>query len=170
MADSIVSSVTIKIKSVATASGDHETYTSPIDYTKTISFTDGTGANGIEYHWSDNRALSAASNEDLDLAGGLTDPALRVITFSAIKMIYIFSNATDGVLTVGGAASAQLVNWVSDSSDEVIVRPGGFLCLVAADATGYAVGAGTADELNLAHTGAAAMTYDIIIFGEGTVA
>ncbi len=50
--------------------------------------------------------------------------------------------------------------------DTVKVKPGGAIALVAPDATGYAVTAGTADQLKVANSaGGTSVTYDIIIIG-----
>lgn len=139
-----------------------------IDLIKDIAFTSGTGANQINLLWSDQRTLAASTGEDLDLAGSLVDAFGNTLTFASIKMIYIFSAAANGDnLLVGGAASAAISTLFSDTSDEIIVAPGGTMLLVNPNAAGYAVTATTADLLRIenADSGAAA-TYDIIIAGD----
>lgn len=65
------------------------------------------------------------------------------------------------------AASAAVSTLFSDTSDELILGPGGTLLITNPGATGYAVTATTADLLRIenADIGAAA-TYDIIIAGD----
>jgi len=166
------SKISIRFSGTYTNSLDNQTVSAPWNYTKTWSFTSGTGANQAQVVWSDQRTLSASATEELDLAGSLTDAFGDTITFTSIKAVYIYaaSGNTNDVV-VGGDAVAALVNWVSDSSDEIILLPDGAALLVAPDATGYAVTAGTGDILEVTNSaGSTSVTYDIIIIGEGTTA
>lgn len=55
---------------------------------------------------------------------------------------------------------------MANSSDIINIRPGGALILLAPDATGYAVTAGTGDLLRIANSaGSTSVTYDIILIG-----
>lgn len=136
-------------------------------YGPTYVFADGTGADQIKQVFADTRTISASSNEDLDLAGGLTNALGQSITFTKIRAIAIKASPsnTNNVL-VGGAASAQFASWVGDATDVVVVRPGGLLVLVAPDATGYAVTATSADLLRIANSaGSTSVSYDIVLLG-----
>lgn len=129
--------------------------------------TNGTGANQADRLWADTRTINASSNEDLDLAGSLTDAFGATITLARVKLIYVKAAAgnTNNVV-VGGAASNGLLNWVADATDKINVRPGGVLLLAAPDATAYAVTAATGDLLRIANSGAGtSVTYDIVIVG-----
>lgn len=129
--------------------------------------SDGTGADQATQAFSDERTLSASSNEDLDLAGVLTDVFGASITFTAIKAILLVADAGNGDnIELGGAATNALVNWVGDASDKVVIPPGGMFLITAPDATGFPVTAGTADLLRVANAdGAASGTYKIVIIG-----
>jgi hypothetical protein len=149
---------------------DLATATVPISFTKTWTFTDGAGANQVDQVWSDTRTLSASATEDLDLAGVLTNSFGVTVSFARVKVLWVApaSGNTNNV-QVGGAAAAQFVNWVANSSDIVNVRPNGGFLLVAPDATGYAVTATTADLLKFANSAAGTgVTYDIVIIGSLT--
>lgn len=140
----------------------HEAAWSPI-----LSFTDGTGANAAKVAFTDERSISASSSENLDLAGGLTDAFGNAITFTKIRGIFVYaaSTNTNNVL-VGGAASNTFVNWVSDATDVIVVRPGGMFALIAPDSTGYGVTASTGDILKVANSSSgSSVTYKIGIFG-----
>ena len=70
-------------------------------------------------------------------------------------------------MVVGGAPSNAFVNWVSDATDKIVIKPGGTFALIAPDANGYGVTAATADLLKVANSSSgSAVLYDIMIFGE----
>lgn len=130
-------------------------------------FADGTGADQIKNIFADTRTLTASANEDLDLAGGLTNALGQTITFTKIRGILVRAAAgnTNNVI-VGGAASNQFVTPFGGTAHTVTVRPGGLLVMVANDATGYAVTAGTGDLLRIANSaGSSSVTYDIVLLG-----
>ena len=136
------------------------------DITTQVDYTTGAGANQANEVFSDTRTLADNTSESLDLAGSLTNPFGVTVAFARVKLIYIKNKSSTQVLSIGGAASNQFVNWVADSSDIIKLRPGGVLLLIAPDATGYAVTAGTGDLLKIANGNAGQSTdYDIILVG-----
>jgi len=131
------------------------------------TYADGTGANQANRIFRDRRTLAASTSEELDLAGGITDPYGTAITMARVKAIIIVSAAANGdVINVGGAAANAFASWVGDATDKIVLRPGACFALAATEATGYAVTAGTGDLLKIenADSGDSA-TYDIIIIG-----
>lgn len=134
-----------------------------------VSLTDGTAAGQANRIFHDTRTLAASANEDLDLAAVLTDAFGASLTFARIKgLIVAASAANSNNVIVGGAASNQFASWLGAGTHTLTVRPGGVLCLMtgAADATGYAVTAGTGDLLRIANSGAGStVTYDVILVG-----
>lgn len=159
--------LTGEFKATYTSVLDLATVTVPLTLRKAVSITAGTGANQADKVFHDQRTLTASSTEDLDLAGSLTDAFGATITFARIKGIFVAAaSANTNNVLVGGAASNQFINWVSDATDKIVVRPGGWFGLVAPDATAYAVTAGTGDLLRIGNSGAGtAVTYDIILIG-----
>ncbi len=147
---------------------DLNTANSKLNYQQDFNWTDGSGASQSEAVFHDKRTLSASATEDLDLAGSLVDAFGDTITFTAIKALIVKADATNtNDVHVGGAASNALVNWVGDATDIVVVKPGGLLALIAEDATGYTITAGTADILKIANSAAGTdVTYEIILVGE----
>ena len=131
------------------------------------TIANGTGANQADIMWHDQRTLAASTSEDLDLSGVLTDSFGVSVALARVKAIIVSAaSANGGLIQVGGASSNQFINWVANASDIIQIRAGGFMLLVAPDATAYAVTATTGDLLKIANTdGAAAGTYDIYIIG-----
>lgn len=131
------------------------------------SLANGTGANQADRVWRDQRTLAASANEDLDLAGALTDALGGSAVFARVKAIVVrASDANTNNVVVGGAASNQFVGPFGAGTHTVAVKPGGIFAVFAADATAWAVTAGTGDLLRIANSaGSTAVTYDIIIIG-----
>lgn len=134
-----------------------------------LSLANGTAAGQADRIFTDTRTLGASANEDLDLAGTLTDAFGTTVTFAKVKAIIIgaASGNTNNVI-VGGAATNAFVNWVGAATHTVTVRPGGVLALLtgSADLNGYGVTAGTGDLLRVTNSGAGtSVTYDIAIVG-----
>lgn len=164
---SLSAELTARVRASHTGVLDLGTAELPIAVSAVITLTNGTGANQVDRLFSDTRVINASSNDDLDLAGVLTDAFGATITFARIKAIYVKAAAgnTNNVV-VGGAASAQLANVFGDVSDKIVVRPGGFLLLAAPDVTAYAVTATTADILRIANSSSGtSVSYDIVLLG-----
>lgn len=132
-----------------------------------IELTDGAGANQANLFWTDQRTLAASASENLDLAGGLTDAFGATLTFVRVKGIIIEAAAANtNSVVVGGHGSAAFVNWVSDATDKLVVRPNTVFALLSGDATAYAVTATTGDMLTITNSaGGTSVTYKITIIG-----
>lgn len=139
-----------------------------VDENPITRFTDGESANQAEVMFRDTRTLSASANEELDLSGTALQDAFGIdIAFTSIKAMVIEASSgnTNNVL-VGGAAANAWSTWASDDTDEVIVVPGGTLCLIAPNAAGYVVTAGTGDLLRLENSsGGTSITYTLTLIG-----
>ena len=134
------------------------------NYSKSQVFTNGTGADQANMIFSDQRTIGA-SPDDLDLSGSLSNAFGTTISFTAIKGIIVFAaSANSGNVTLGGDGSAAFINWVSDSSDSIVIKPGGMFALIDPSAGGYGVTNSTADVLQVA--GTQNDIYDIILIGE----
>lgn len=131
------------------------------------TLSDGTGADQAKQMFSDTRTLSASATENLDLFGGLTNAFGTTLNFTKIKAIIVKAAAgnTNDVV-IGGHATAAFINWVSDATDKVKVKPGGMFMITAPDANGLAVTASTGDMLTVANSAAGtSVTYDVVIIG-----
>lgn len=138
---------------------------------KTLSLADGTSANQADLMFVDQRAVATASNDDIDLAGTLTDAFGVVITFAELVAIMVINapisgaaNTTD--LTIG-AGSNPFLGFLGGTTPTIgPIKPGGSFMLFAGDAAGIGtVTAGTADILRIANSSGATATYQIILIG-----
>mgnify|MGYP001594440543 CR=1 FL=1 len=143
------------------------TITDPLDRDFTQLLSTGTGANQASNLYHDDRTLTASASENLDLAGSLTNGFGVTLTFTAIKAMLVRAKSTNtNNVQVGGAASNAWATWVGNSTDIVSVKPGGTLLIIAPDATGFAVTAGTGDILTIANSaGSTSVIYEIILLG-----
>jgi hypothetical protein len=165
----LTSQLNLSVQAELSALLDLATAQVPLNFTRAVGLANGTGAGQADRIFHDRRTLAASATEDLDLAGTLTDPFGATITFARIKALLVAAAAgnTNNVI-VGGAATNQFLTWVGAGTHTVTVRPGGVLALLAggADATGYAVTAGTGDLLRIANSaGGTSVDYDIVLIG-----
>lgn len=165
----LTTNVTLAIGANQTSTLDLGTAQAQLSKSYAISLANGTAAGQADRIFHDTRTLAASANEDLDLAGVLTDALGGAATFARIKGLIIAAAAgnTNNVI-VGGAASNQFLTWVGAGTHTITVRPGAVFALMAgsADATGYAVTAGTGDLLRVANSSSGStVTYDVVVFG-----
>ncbi|MFE1350148.1 hypothetical protein [Streptomyces sp. NPDC058757] len=159
------------------AIGTSGTLTSPLDLTTAsapvtvraaTTWQNGTGAGRADRMFSDRRQLAASATEDLDLAGVLLDAFGAAITWARIKGLYIRAADTNVNNVVVGAATSNAWSTLLGATGTITLRPGAAIGVAtgAADATAYAVTAGTGDILKVANSGAGtAVSYDIVIIG-----
>ena len=139
-----------------------------LNITKNIELATGTGAGQADLLFSDQRTLAASANEDLDLAGVLADALGATLTFARVKGLYVAAAAGNTNNVVVGDAATNTWAALLGTDGTVALRPGAFLLVAvgAADATGYAVTAGTGDLLRVANSGGGTtVTYDIVVVG-----
>jgi hypothetical protein len=147
---------------------DMGTSRAPQSLARSMSLVNGTGAGKADRIWSDRRTLAASATEDLDLAGVLLDAFGAAITFARIKGLIIAAAAGNTNNVVVGAASSTPWATLLGATHTLTLRPGAFVAVGtgAADATGYAVTAATADLLKIANSSSGTgVTYDIHIIG-----
>ena len=139
-----------------------------------FSWADGTGANQADLAWWDRRTVNSASNDDIDLSGVVTDGFGDTIALARVRFLAILNRHASLTITAGPASSNGWSTWINGTTPTVnippattvnsVVRPGTFV-LVAPDATGYAVTAGTGDILRIANAGGSNVDYDIVVLG-----
>jgi hypothetical protein len=149
---------------------DLQTLSAPASLKRSFGWSEGSGARQANRIFTDRRTLAASATENLDLAAVLLDAFGTAITFARVRaLIVAAADANTNNVLVGGAASNGFINWVSDTSDVVVVRPGGLFALIAPDATGYAVTAATGDILKITNSaGTTGVTYEVAIIGAAT--
>ena len=126
----------------------------------------GTGANCANIVYADKVTLTDGGNDTINLkdSGTLLDVFGRVLTLTALKLLYIKNNSTDATLLVGGGVSLDLILF-ADTSDIVKIKPGGSMIWVDPSAAGIDVT--TNKNLYIAHdgTGSSTMVVDIVAMG-----
>ena len=139
--------------------------TDALAYTKTQDFLNGTGANKLGKHWSDQRSLTTGTNETLDLTA-LTGGAFGNVSFSKIKVIIIVVTTTTAgyTLEVGGAGTTPFSACFKDPSDIAVAGAGGYLVLTA-PVDGMTVDS-THKSLKINNPTGGTINYDIVIAGE----
>lgn len=165
----LVSRLSINIDANLVAALDLASGSVPLLKSYSTVLQTGTGAGQADRIYHDQRTLVASATEDLDLAGSLTDAFGSALTFAKIKALVVSAAAgnTNNVL-VGGVAAGLSTLIQPQSTGLVVVRPGATFAVFAgaADATGYAVTATTADLLHVANSSSGTpVTYDIVIIG-----
>lgn len=162
----LTTQIIVSVKAEQTEPADLEAVASRLDRAYVLELANGTGAGQADLLFSDRRVLAATTAESLDLVGSLVNVFKSVLSYARIKALLIFSAATNPAdLEVGGAAANAFLSPFGAANDVVKVRPGGVLLLVAPDAAGYVVTAGTADLLKVNNAGAAPATYDVVVVG-----
>ncbi len=164
-ATSLATKYDLKFSHTYTDSLDLSTITDSFSRTYTDTLANGTSANQADLIFHDSRTLTATS-EDLDLAGVLSDAFGNTLTYVEVVGFAIKNTSTTTTenLAVGGAASAQFINWVGDATDIVNIGPDGIFFLWNPDNSAYTVTATTGDLLRI-DSGADNITYEIIIWG-----
>lgn len=133
---------------------------------KTIGMTSGTGLLQADRLFADTRTIAISGTDSLDLAGVLIDAVGTLLTFARVKFLYVAASAANTNNVVIGNGTNPFINWITPSTGAIPVRPGGFLALLATDATAYPVTPATGDILLATNSGAGTtVTYDVVIIG-----
>lgn len=164
MAYTLTATTKVDVRPSAAVARDLGSYTYAPAVGKARSWTNGTGAGAVNKVFDDTRAINASTNDDLDLAGGLTDIEGGTITFTGIKAVYIENTHATQSLTVGGGANPFLFGF-GGAAHTVDLPPGGVLYRENPSAAGWAVTAGTGDILRIANGAGAAGSYKIVLLG-----
>jgi hypothetical protein len=153
---------------------DIESVTGAINFSKSKSFTNGTGAGKAQVVFSDIGSLAGSASVSLDLAGALLDAFGKTITFTKIKAILVYADPANNAANpvVVSRPTANGLPLLGTANVTVAgLEPGGLFLYMSPGANGIAVTAGTADILTITNgAGTNTVSYQIIIIGEGTVA
>lgn len=165
--------ITLKIAAVLNKELDLSTPDDTLSISDVVKLSDGTGAENGNQMWHDTRTLATGASENLDLAGVLTNAFGDTVTFAKIRVVYIRNNSTASSLLVGGAASNAWFPFLVDSSDKIKLQPKSTnyvsdFVMTAPGTAGFAVTAGSADQLKIEHgaEASASLTYTIVLIGE----
>ena len=164
---SMTTSLQLMARAVLNGTADLGTPTTTETFTGSDTLASGTGLDQADQVWSDSGTLSSTASATLDIAGGLTNNLGETVTFAIVKglAISVTSTNTTDIMSVGGAASNAWETWVGAAGDVVKVGPGGVLLNWNPSAAGFAVTAGSADQLKLTNTGTNTLSYNVWICG-----
>jgi hypothetical protein len=131
-----------------------------------IELSPGTGSSQVDLEYIAQLTIAASTNADYDLAGSLVDRFGNVITFVKIKGLWIKASASNvNNVKLKPAAATSFLGPFNAAADTLSVPPGGVLMLCA-PVSGWAVGAGATDKINLANSGAgSSVVFDLHIIG-----
>lgn len=133
-----------------------------------LSLSFGTGDNQANMMWSDKRTLANGADDDLDLAGGITDSFGSTITFTYVKNIIVAMDSVDGTNAVRIGPQGVTNAWQGPWGG---VAAGNYLTVlsrawIACDGyTGHAVTAGTGDILRIHNASGVSVDYHLWIIG-----
>jgi hypothetical protein len=142
--------------------------THTLTVSKVLDLASGTGAGAADVLYSDTNTLAASANTDIDLAGALANAIGGTSVFVRVKGLYVAASAANTNNVVVGNATTNAWATLLGATHTLTLRPGAWVLLGtgSADATGYAVTAGTGDLLRIANSGAGtSVSYDIAIIG-----
>lgn len=146
----------------------------PLNFVKQSILTNGTGAGQADVLYYAERTINASSNDDLDLTGTLTDNIGRTVSPLRVKgLIVVAAPSASGATAntnnvVLGAAGSNQWATLLNTTGTVTLRPGALFMAWAgqADATAWAITAGTGDILRVANSaGGSSVTYQIMLLG-----
>jgi hypothetical protein len=153
----------------APVGGDTPQYNATID--RNVIFSPGVATvNNADLLYRATRTLAASANEDLDLAGVLTNAlGAQVNAAEVVAIVIEAANGNTNDVRYGPAASGGALLGFADATDRRAVAPGDFDVLTCR--RGWPVTATTADKLNVANGAAGTpVTYTITVIGRSVAA
>lgn len=131
---------------------------------KKLEFSNGVGSGQADLLFTDERTVGISSNDDIDLAGVLSDVAGQTITAVEMVALAIVADSTNvNSLSVGGGSNPWISSWLA-TGDGIKVPPNGLFVIGGYDAAGLgAVVAATGDILRIANGAGTTSKYKIII-------
>lgn len=162
---SLISKLEVKFSAIQQSSNDFGGPDFEPVLRRIIDFVDGTGLAQADILFMDSRTVASATNDDVDLAGALSNAFGA--TFTAAEIVGIIVDSDVGnttVLTLGVAGTNPWTTMFAATGDGIKVFPGGIFLNFARDASGMgAVGAGASDVLRIGNASGASATYRLAV-------
>jgi len=135
------------------------------EFNVTDQLTSGTGLDEADVLWFAKARSLAATTEELDLAGSLSDAYGSTVTAAKVKGLFIKNNSTTAgeTLKIGGAAANAFLLF-DNATDIYELGPNGIFFVWEPSLAGLPVTASTGDLLKM-DSGASTLTYDIAVWG-----
>lgn len=165
MAVSMTSKFDFKLAATMSEALDLQSRSSAVEYAKTISLASGVAANQADKVWSDERTVAQGGGEDLDLVATLTDVWGAALTIVKLKAILIEADAANTMLVNVTYPAADGVPFLLAAGDGVSIPAGGCFAYVAPGLAGICTVGGASSLIHVASSGAASVTYKIILIG-----
>lgn len=167
MADTLAIDVLAKVSWLFQDALDLSTVSdvSSLEYKKSLA--DGTGADQADKMWHDQRTILTAADDDLDLAGVLTNAFGATVTFVKIKGILIVNTSTtagDELYLDSSVTNGFLAPFNGSATSKVEIGADSPL-LLCSKKDGWTVTAATGDILRIHNANAGSVTYKIVIWG-----
>jgi hypothetical protein len=165
----VTAEITAKLKVRQTGSNDFGGPDFSGDMSRVVQLTDGTGENQANIAWMDERTVLTGANDDIDLAGVLTDAFGASVVGAEIVCLFIINKpqsssaaANTTNLTVG-VGTNPVTGYLGGTTPTLgPIRPGNFAMLAGPNVGGFGVvTAGTGDILRVANSAGASATYQI---------
>tara|TARA_Y100000034_G_C6740537_1_gene328597 strand:- start:132 stop:644 length:513 start_codon:yes stop_codon:yes gene_type:complete len=168
VATSLETRLALKLKTIYRSTGVD--LSTPYDETtveKSVTLTDGNGADKAECVWTDTITASDAGTT-IDVFGGITDVFGNTLSMAQIKCVYIENKSTTTGEYIDVFGAAQAVEIISGSTDTVRIHPEGFILYWASGAAADSPSptAGVNDEILITAASAKTPEVDIVIIGE----
>jgi hypothetical protein len=129
------------------------------------AFANGVGGGQADIAYIAERAVASASNDDIDLAGVLSDALGTTIAAAELVALFLLNRQKSGAanttnLTIGGGSN-PVAGFLGGTTPTIgPIRPGCVFLLSSPDAAGIgAVVAGTGDILRIANSAGAQNKY-----------
>jgi len=135
------------------------------------NFTNGTGEDQADRLWHDQRTLTTATSEDLDLTALTTTMFANNVSVSlaTVRALFVINTATaageDLLIGGAGAAGDAWASPMNGDQDAQLVVPAGSMLMLVNKKDDWPVTDGSADQLRIANNGAGDITYKIVIVG-----
>lgn len=148
--------------------------TFPVSIPKAPSYSFGTGtstggtvASVVDDHFEKVYTLAAGASVTLVLSA-LVDDQNRAVAFARVRKFHVWVTARTGndALMMGGAATAPVTSLTGGATQTHPVYDDELK--VANNPAGFAIAAGSADQLKFNNSGSASMTFTVAITGCST--
>ena len=155
--------INLTVDATLTRALDLTTARDALRYVLDEPFTDGSGDGQAQYIWHDQRTIATSANDDLDLAGVLTDAFGQAIMFAKVRALLIRNRSAVATLTVGPAAASGVTGFLGTGE---VLPVGATKLLVCNKAASWTITAGSADKIRITNNSAVAVaSYDIVVVG-----
>jgi hypothetical protein len=165
----LTADITARIDAVQTGPNDFGSQTFRPQAVLQSRITEGTGVGQANIIFADQRTVASASNDDIDLAGVLTDAFGATVTAVELVSLMVINAPISGAanttnLTIGGGSN-PVVGFLGGTTPTIgPIGPGGVVMLHCPSAAGLgAVTASTGDILRIANSSGAPATYQMVV-------